>query len=66
MKIYDRQTDSLDIELVSENSSGSEEVRPGVVLDLDNRGNVVGIDIEHASRKVDLNRLETGSLPTST
>jgi uncharacterized protein YuzE len=41
----------------------SREVAPGVVLDFDESGNLVGIDIDHASRIVDLSRLEAESVP---
>jgi hypothetical protein len=34
-----------------------------MVLDFDAQGNVVGIDIDHASRIVDLSRLEAESFP---
>ena len=38
----------------------------GVVADFDEDGNIVGIDIDHASDKLDLNTLETVSLPAAT
>jgi uncharacterized protein YuzE len=34
-----------------------------LVADLDADGNVVGIDIDHASRKLDLSKVETIALP---
>jgi len=37
-----------------------------VVADFDEEGNIVGIDIDHASHKLDLNTLETVSLPVVT
>ena len=40
-------------------------VAPGVVLDFDADGHLVGIDIQHASRIVNLTRLEVESLPLS-
>jgi uncharacterized protein YuzE len=50
MKVsYYQDTDSLYIELAPRPGASSEEVRPGVVLDLDARGAVVGIDIDRAS-----------------
>jgi len=51
---YDSETDSLYIDLAERPSVESVEVRPGVVIDLDAEGLVVGIDIDHASRWVDL------------
>jgi len=34
-----------------------------LVVDLDADGNVVGLDIDHASRKLDLSKVETIALP---
>ena len=41
----------------------SREISEGVVLDYDVEGNLVGIDIDHASRKVDLKKLTLNKLP---
>jgi uncharacterized protein YuzE len=60
---YFADTDSLYIDLSERTSVESEEVAPGVVLDFDDKGSIVGIDIEHASKIVDLSRLESNSLP---
>jgi uncharacterized protein YuzE len=60
---YDRETDSLYIDLNARPSVDSREVRDGVVIDLDEKGQVVGIDIQHASEILDLATLETESLP---
>jgi len=38
-------------------------VSDDVVVDLDNLGNIVGIDIQNASTKLDLKTLETTALP---
>ena len=54
---YDRETDSLYIDLVNRPSVDSCEVMEGIVLDFDAEGRLVGIDIDHASRKVDLPKL---------
>jgi hypothetical protein len=43
----------------------SREVQDGVVLDFDAEGQIVGIDIQHASEILDLAALETESLPVS-
>ena len=55
---YYRDTDSLYIDLAERASVESREVADGVVLDYDAEGKLVGIDIEHASRTVQLSRLE--------
>lgn len=60
---YYPETDSLYIDLADRPGVDSEEVRPGVVLDFDADNNLVGIDIDHASRVVNLNRLEIEALP---
>jgi len=40
-------------------------VVPGVILDFDDEGHLVGIDIDNASKVLDLTRLETESVPIS-
>ena len=60
---YYADTDSLYIDLAERASAGSREVTPGVVLDFDAAGALVGIDIDQASRHLDLSGLGTGSVP---
>lgn len=60
---YYQNTDSLYIELSDKACEDSDEVAPGVVLDFDAEGHVVGIDIDHASKIVDLSKLEAEALP---
>lgn len=55
---YHPETDSLYIDLSDKASVDTREVAPGVVLDFDAAGNLVGIDIDHASEIVTLSRLE--------
>jgi uncharacterized protein YuzE len=62
---YYPETDSLYIDLSEKTSVDSLEVAPGVVLDFDDTGALVGIDIDHASKVVELSRLETEALPLS-
>ena len=52
------------IDLSARESSESREVSPGVVLDYDNENNLVGIDINNASSKMDLIELILSKLPT--
>ncbi|MBW1735901.1 MAG: DUF2283 domain-containing protein, partial [Deltaproteobacteria bacterium] len=55
MKInYYPETDSMYIDLSPSQSVESLEVSQGVVLDYDSDGNITGIDIDNASRKLDL------------
>jgi uncharacterized protein YuzE len=60
---YYPETDSLYIELKSEPGTETREVAAGLNVDFDAQGNVVGFDIDHASRKLDLSTLETIALP---
>ncbi len=60
---YYSDTDSLYIDLSEKVSAASQEVAPGVVLDFDSEGHLVGIDIDHASQIVNLSRLEAEALP---
>jgi len=63
---YYPETDSLYIDLSERTSVDSQEVAPGVVLDFDEDGQLVGIDIDQASKIADLSRLEAESLPLQT
>lgn len=60
---YYPETDSLYIDLVDRPSVDSQEVKPGVILDFDADGNLVGIDIDNASKVANLSRLEVEELP---
>jgi uncharacterized protein YuzE len=60
---YHAETDSLYIDLSEKPSAESREVSEGVVLDYDAAGNLVGIDIDNASKKVDLQKLILSRLP---
>lgn len=63
---YYPETDSLYIDLSSRPSADSREIADGLVVDFDADGNVVRIDIDHASKKLDLTTLEAESLPALT
>ncbi len=60
---YDPESDMLYIELIQAVSTESEEVAPGFVIDFDNHNRVIGIEIEEASKSIDLSRLEVSALP---
>lgn len=60
---YHPDTDSLYIDLTERPSVESREISAGIVLDYDAGGNLVGIDIDNASRMVDLKRLVLSRLP---
>lgn len=63
---YYPDTDSLYIELKSTPGAEVREIAEGLVVDLDENGEVVGFDIDHASRKLDLSKVETVALPPAT
>jgi uncharacterized protein YuzE len=60
---YDSATDSLYIHLSERNSTDSEEVADGVVLDFAADGTLVGIDVQHASHNADLGSMILNHLP---
>lgn len=60
---YYEETDSLYIDLSSKNSVESKAVSEGIVLDYDAEGNLVGIDIDNASTKLDLKQIDINKLP---
>jgi len=60
---YNSDTDSLYIELSTVPGSDAREIAPGVVADFDSGGNLVGLDIEGASKKMDLRKFELDALP---
>ena len=62
---YYADTDSLYIDLSEQTSVESRESSEGVLLDYDERGNLVGIDIDNASTKVQLEKLILSKLPGS-
>jgi uncharacterized protein YuzE len=53
----------LYIKLAEGTSTESEEIAPGVVLDFDESNRVLGVEIEDASKFIDLSRLELRALP---
>jgi uncharacterized protein YuzE len=57
MKIeYDQQADAMYIRLRAGDVAESEEVRPGVVLDFDTQGQVLGIEMLDVSKRTDNSR----------
>ena len=65
MKVdYFPDTDTLYIGLTEVPSTESEEVAPGVVIDLDENGSIVGIEIDPASSVTNAKLLET-NLPVA-
>jgi uncharacterized protein YuzE len=59
---YYEDTDSLYIDLSSTASTDSKEIADGLVVDFDGAGHIVGIDIQHASQRIDLSSIESKHL----
>jgi YD repeat-containing protein len=49
---YDAKTDSLTLEFSNQPVAESDEDKPGVILDYDAAGNLVGIEVLDASKRV--------------
>ena len=60
---YYPETDSLYVEFKDGPGVETREVTDGLNVDLDAGGEVVGLDIDHASKRLDLSTLETEALP---
>jgi uncharacterized protein YuzE len=60
---YYPDTDSMYIDFSSKDSANSIEASPGVVLDYDADGNIVGIDIDNATKKLELSELVLSKIP---
>ena len=53
MKIkYDKDTDIIYIQLSEEKVYESDEDKPGVIIDYDDKGNIVAIEILNASKRM--------------
>lgn len=62
---YYKDTDSLYIELSDKPGKDVREIVPGVVLDFDAKGKLVGIDIDKASKIVNLSEFKALGIPSS-
>lgn len=60
---YYPETDSLYVELRAAPSAETREIVDGLNVDFDLKGGVVGLDIDHASERLDLATVETEALP---
>jgi len=60
---YYPDTDSLYIELSEKSSTESQEISEGIVIDYDSEGAIVGIDINNASKKLNLSELVIRRVP---
>jgi len=60
---YYPETDSLYIDLSSKPSKESIEISEGIVIDYDEEGRIVGIDVDNASHKINLNEIILNKVP---
>ena len=60
---YDVKTDSLYIHLSETPSADSDEVADGIVLDFSASGALVGMDVQHASERADIQSVILSNLP---
>lgn len=60
---YYPETDSLYIDLSSKTSVETREISHGINLDYDSEGELVGIDIDNASKKLDIRELTLNHIP---
>ena len=60
---YHPETDGLYVEFRAAPGVETREVSDGLNVDLGADGGVVGFDIDHASRRLDLSTLEAEALP---
>jgi uncharacterized protein YuzE len=60
---YFPDTDSLYIDLAERPGVDTREVGDGIVIDLDAEGHLVGIDIDQASKHLDLKTLDLRQIP---
>ena len=61
---YDRKADSLYLSLAERPYGDSVEAAPGVVLDFDADGRMIGLDLERASKIIDVTDLSLHEQPT--
>lgn len=60
---YYPETDSLYIELADRPGADTRVLDEGIVLDVDEQGRAVGLDIDQASKHLDLRKLNLRRLP---
>ncbi|MCL5029307.1 MAG: DUF2283 domain-containing protein [Bacteroidetes bacterium] len=56
---YDKQADAVYIEITEGKADGVIEVKEGINIDVTEEGNILGIELLNASKKISLNSLFT-------
>lgn len=63
--IYDQETDTLTVIFKDAPVAESDESKPGVILDYDNEGDIISIEILDASKRVtQVRNIEFQTVPT--
>jgi uncharacterized protein YuzE len=62
---YFPDTDTLYIQLRGVPGVDAQEVAEDIVFDFNEAGEVIGIEIEHASQRMELNSFQISALPTN-
>lgn len=60
---YFPETDSLYIDLADRPGVDTMEIGEGIILDIDEQGHAVGLDIDQASKHLSLNKLNLRRIP---
>lgn len=60
---YFPETDSLYIDLADRPGADTREIEEGIVLDVDENGRAVGLDIDQASKHLSVQKLNLKRLP---
>ena len=61
---YFPDTDTLYIQLREAPGRDAQQVAEDIVLDFNEAGNVIGIEIEHASQRMDLRDVHLSAIPS--
>jgi uncharacterized protein YuzE len=56
---YDHEANALYVQFSDEKIDRTEELRPGIILDFDNRGHIVGIEMLDAKQQLSESALKS-------
>ena len=60
---YDKETDALYINFVDIPGEDSYEISPDYIVDVDSKGNMIGIEVLNVKNKVDFNQIIFNQIP---